>query len=585
MKKSYTRLILLILLILTFQYCISQNVNNTSSKLSGDADKYHINNLGKNVFLFDSQMNMKDIQTLIDTIYSKQASKGSEFNENRFALLFKPGKYNLDIKVGYYMHIIGLGENPEDVVITGAVRSKSTRKDGNVLTNFWREAENLTVIPTVEPANVWGVSQAAALRRIYIKGDLQLHDKGYASGGFLADSKIDGTVIAGSQQQWFSRNTELQKWTGGAWNVMFMGVHGSPESNWPKGPITNMEKVPAIREKPYFIIKEGRFYVKIPDIKLNSSDPSWLNGYKDKKTVSLEKFYIVKQGCVADSINLALQKGKNLLFTPGIYKFDKSIKVTRPGTLIIGLGMATLLPSNDNLVMDVSDVDNVTICGLMFEAGKKRSKTLLQVGNPDSHKNHAKTPALLSDLFFRVGGATESSAISCLILNSNNVCVDHVWLWRADHGNDVGWNKNKCANGLIVNGDHVLIYGLFNEHFQEYQTLWNGNHGRLYFYQSELPYDPSNLDAWKHDGVGGYASYKVSEKVTSHEAWGLGIYCYFPALPLIVNNAIEAPQNLEKDFHHKMIYWLNGNKESKILNIINDKGGNVTFSNKLSRMD
>lgn len=584
MKKSYNLLILISLLFLTFQNCISQNVNNTSSKLSGDADKYHINTLGKNVFLFDPQMNMKDIQTLIDTIYSKQASRGSEFNENRFAFLFKPGKYNLDIKVGYYMHIIGLGENPEDVVITGAVRSKSTR-NGNVLTNFWREAENLTVIPTTEPANVWGVSQAAALRRIYIKGDLQLHDKGYASGGFLADSKIDGTVMAGGQQQWFSRNTELQKWTGGAWNIMFMGVLSSPASNWPKGPITTLEKTPAIREKPYLIIKEGKLYVKIPDIKLNSSGPSWLNGYKDKKTVSLEKFFIVKQGCIADSINLALQKGKNLLFTPGIYKLDKNIKVTRPGTIIIGLGMATLLPSNDNLVMEVSDIDNVTICGLIFEAGKNHSETLLQVGKPDSHKNHANTPTLLSDVFFRVGGATEGSATSCLTINSNNVCVDHVWLWRADHGNGVGWNKNKCANGLIVNGDNVLIYGLFNEHFQEYQTLWNGNHGRLYFYQSEMPYDPSNIDAWKHDDIGGYASYKVSDKVTAHEAWGLGIYCYFPSLPVIMNNAIEVPQKTEKDIHHKMIYWLNGNKESKILNIINDKGGSVTFSNKSSRMD
>ncbi|MDP4292653.1 MAG: hypothetical protein Q8908_16355, partial [Bacteroidota bacterium] len=541
--------------------------------------------LGKNVFLFDPQMNMKDIQNLIDTIYAKQVSRGSEFNENRFALLFKPGKYNLDIKVGYYMHILGLGENPEDVIITGAVRSKSTHKDGHVLTNFWREAENLTVIPTVEPANVWAVSQAAALRRIYIKGDLQLHDNGYSSGGFLADSKIEGTVIAGSQQQWFTRDTELQKWTGGSWNLLFMGVPGAPASNWPKGPVTTLEKVPAIREKPYLIIKQGKFFVKIPDIKLNTSGPGWLNGHKDKKTVSLEKFYIVKPGCIADSINLALQKGRNLLFTPGIYKLDKSIQVTRPGTIITGLGMATLMPTKGNLAMEVSDIDNVTICGLLFEAGKNHSETLLQVGKPDSHKDHAVSPTLLSDVFFRVGGATEGSANSCLTINSNNVCVDHTWLWRADHGNGVGWDRNKCANGLIVNGDHVLIYGLFNEHFQEYQTLWNGNHGRLYFYQSEMPYDPANIDAWKHDGIGGYASYKVSDKVTTHEAWGLGIYCYFPALPMIMNNAIETPQNLENDIHHKMILWLNGNKESKILNIINDKGGSVSPSNRSIRME
>ena len=68
-----------------------------------------------------------------------------------------------------------------------------------------------------------------------------------------------------------------------------------------------------------------------------------------------------------------------------------------------------------------------------------------------------------------------------MVINSKDVCIDHIWLWRADHGNGVGWDKNKAANGLIVNGDNVLIYGLLNEHFQEYQTLWNGNNGRVYF--------------------------------------------------------------------------------------------------------
>ena len=303
MKKFHKSLRIISLLILTLQYGTSQTSDNDAPGLFGDSILYHLNSLGDNVFVFNSQMDMTKVQNLIDSIYNKQSSKKSEFNENRFALLFEPGNYNLDVKVGYYMHVIGLGETPEEVVITGAVRSKSTNVRNHVLSNFWREAENLTVIPTIEPANVWGVSQAAALRRIYIKGNLQLHDSGYASGGFLADCKIDGAVLAGSQQQWFSRNAALQEWEGGQWNIMFMGVSGAPPANWPEGPITTLETTPFVREKPYLIFKEGKFYVKIPDVKENSSGPGWLNGNKDEKAISLDEFYMVKQGCSADSIN------------------------------------------------------------------------------------------------------------------------------------------------------------------------------------------------------------------------------------------------------------------------------------------
>ena len=75
---------------------------------------------------------------------------------------FKPGIYNLDVKIDYYMQVLGLGESPEDVVIKGAVRSNTTHGN-SVLTNFWRAAENLTIIPATDSTNIWGVSQAAPL--------------------------------------------------------------------------------------------------------------------------------------------------------------------------------------------------------------------------------------------------------------------------------------------------------------------------------------------------------------------------------------------------------------------------------------
>ena len=51
----------------------------------------------------------------------------------------------------------------------------------------------------------------------------------YASGGFIADSEFTGgSVINGSQQQFFVRNSDLDGWTNGVWNQVFVGDTGAP---------------------------------------------------------------------------------------------------------------------------------------------------------------------------------------------------------------------------------------------------------------------------------------------------------------------------------------------------------------------
>jgi hypothetical protein len=584
MKIKYILPFLILILFPRLNTCFSQVSGTSGRPMPENIKKFNVPLLGENVFVFDPSMDMKEIQVVIDTVFTRQSARRSEFSRNRYALLFKPGKYNLDIKVDYYMQILGLGESPEDVIINGAVRSNTTHGN-SVLTNFWRSVENLTVIPADNTTMVWGVSQAAPLRRVHIKGNLQLFDKGYASGGFLANSKVDGNITSGPQQQWFTRNSDIGKWDGGNWNMMFVGVNGAPAENWPELPYTTINETPSVREKPFLTFDGKVFYVKVPQLKQNSKGPDWVSGVKSEKTLSIDKFYIAKPGIDnAESMNSALKKGKHLLMTPGRYFLESSIKVTKPGTLVMGTGLATLIPENGNAAIEISDVDGVTVCGLTIDAGKAFSKELFVVGKPGSHKPHTANPAFLYDIFFRVGGPAEGSAGSCMVINSRDVCIDHIWLWRADHGNGVGWDKNRAANGIIVNGDNVTIYGLFNEHFQEYQTLWNGNNGRVYFYQSEMPYDPPAVDAWKHDGTYGYASYKVSDNVKNHEAWGIGIYNVFYDAPVIVDNAIETPANLEDKIHNKIIFWLNGNKESIVKSIINGKGGPVNASNRKATM-
>ena len=368
--------------------------------------------------------------------------------------------------------------------------------------------------------------------------------------------------------------------------MMFVGVPDAPSENWPEKPFTTIKETPVIREKPYLVYDGKDYKVNIPKLKHNSVGPGWLNHVRDERAISFKDFYLVKPGSDnSESINSALKKGKNLLFTPGIYSLTKCLKVTRPGTIIMGIGMPTLVPLQGNSVIEISDVDGVTLCGIIVDAGKVPSDVLLQVGETNCKKSHESDPTFLYDIFFRVGGPAKGSASKCMVINSKNVCIDHTWLWRADHGNGVGWNENRGANGLVVNGNNVTIYGLFVEHFQEYQTLWNGNNGRVYFYQSEMPYDPPTAKSWTHDGINGYASYKVSDNVKNHEAWGLGIYNVFYNAPVIVDNAIETPVALENKIHHKIIFWLNGNKESIVKSVINGKGGSVSTSNRKATMN
>ena len=192
--------------------------------------------------------------------------------------------------------------------------------------------------------------------------------------------------------------------------------------------------------------------------------------------------------------------------------------------------------------MVVSDVDGVRVAGILFEASKAGSSTLLQVGE-EGEVHVARQGSRFSCTISSAGPAAPTAgSTDCMVtINSNDVVGDNFWLWRADHGAGAGWNSNKNANGLIVNGDRVTFYGLFVEHSQKYQTLWNGENGRVYFYQSEIPYDPPSKEAWGHDGQTGYASYKVADKVTNHEAWGMGVYSVFQAAPLQSETAFEAP--------------------------------------------
>lgn len=533
---------------------------------------------GPNVLIFDPATSMTAMQTRLDEVFRKQ--ERSQFGDDRYALLFKPGRYNLDVQVGFYMQVAGLGQSPDDVAITGAVRSKAGWKRGNATCNFWRCVENLSVTPTQdEKINVWAVSQATALRRVHVKGDMNLSDHGWSSGGFIADCVVDGRIDSGSQQQWLSRNARWGSWIGGSWNMVFVGTENPPQGAWPDKPYTVIDQTPLIREKPYLYLDAGgRYGVMVPALRRGGSrGAGWTGAESAGESIPLDRFYLAHADKdTAESINTALRQGKNLLLTPGLYHLASPLHVARPGTVVLGLGYPTLTPDKGTPAMIVDDVDGVKIGGVLFEAGAAASATLLQVGEPGRKTSHAQDPIFLYDIFCRAGGAAAGVTDNMVTLDARDVVGDNFWLWRADHGRGVGWATNKNKNGLIVNGDDVTIYGLFVEHCQEYQTLWNGNGGRVYFYQSELPYDPPSQEAWSHDAVNGYASYKVGDAVKTHEAWGLGVYAVFYAAPVVCENAIETPAAPGVKMHHMITLRLGGGKPaSGIKHVLNGFGEGV----------
>nr|WP_240677101.1 adenylyl cyclase [Actinacidiphila soli] len=536
--------------------------------------------LGPNVLVFEPSMGDAAIQAQVDAVFATQQS--NQFGTERYALAFMPGTYNVDINVGFYTHVLGLGDSPDDVVINGHVTVDAQWLDGNGTQNFWRAAENLSIAPP-DGLERWAVAQAGPMRRVHVKGNMTLWPSPpgnqWSSGGFLADSVVDGQVESGSQQQWLSRNDTFGSWAGANWNMVFVGVQGAPAQSFPTPPYTTVDRTPVVREKPFLTVdRHGSYQVFVPALRRDSTGTTWAHGRAKGHSIPLSHFHVARPGDSAATINQALARGKHLLITPGIYPVSSPLRVTRPGTVVLGLGLATLQSTHGNTVMEVADVNGVTVAGVLFEAASAHTPVLLRVGHGPSRLRHTADPTVLFDVYARIGGALPGGAGVSVQLDSNDVICDNLWLWRADHGLDgtVGWSVNPADTGILVNGDHVTAYALAVEHYQKYEVLWQGNHGSTYFFQNEHPYDVPTQTAWVHGTTKGYAAYKVADRVTDHHAWGLGSYCFFNLnADIYTDRAYEVPDAPGVVFTDLMTVCLNGPGGGGILHCINNTGDPV----------
>ncbi len=552
--------------------------------------------LGPNVTVFDPGMPVADIQATLDAAHAAQVD--AEMGTARHAYLFRPGTYGtaehpLQIKVGYYTEIAGLGASPTDVVINGKVEVYNRcLADGGTanclaLVNFWRTLSNLSININAagqdgcrSSANFWAVSQAVSLRRLDVTGGtLSLMDyctagPQYASGGFIADSRLPA-VTNGSQQQWLTRDSEVAGWSNAVWNQVFSGVTGAPaESAFPDPPYTTLDTTPVSREKPFlYTDARGRYQVRVPAARRNTRGVSWAGGLTPGRTIPIGDFFVARPSDPVQVINSQLARGKHLLLTPGVYDIPRGIEVKRPDTVVLGLGHATLTAVNGSTPLDVADVPGVIVAGVTIDAGERKSPVLLRVGKPNGRgHSSAANPTTLSDVYFRVGGPHVGSTDVALEVNSDDVLIDHTWVWRADHGvegltDTQRWNTNLGRTGVVVNGDRVTATGLFVEHFQQYNTVWNGEAGTTILYQNELPYDPPTQADWMNGKVKGWAGYKVGDRVRTHRLYGAGVYVFNQNNPDIhTENGFEVPRTPGVRLHHVMTVNLSAGTIDHVVN-------------------
>jgi len=193
------------------------------------------------------------------------------------------------------------------------------------------------------------------------------------------------------------------------WNFLFVGCQNAPPShcnNSGATPATNIAATPTIAEKPYITYDGSKYWLQVPNYETNKTGPT--SGYNNAKAVDFSNVYVATDSDSAATINAKLDAGLHLVLSPGIYNLDDSIKVNKANTVVLGLGLATLVSTTGKPCIIVGNVDGVRVASILFQAGQVQSTSLLQWGTSDYAGNLA-APGVLSDIFARVGGMNDPS--------------------------------------------------------------------------------------------------------------------------------------------------------------------------------
>ncbi|SEG82435.1 hypothetical protein SAMN05216223_113147 [Actinacidiphila yanglinensis] len=440
---------------------------------------------GPHVRVFGPDTPVERIQAALDAVAAEQDGPGGK--SSGYAFLFRPGDYDVDVRLGPRVSVAGLGLHPDDVTLRGAVRVDSEDEgedraeagDGAPAT-FGRAAENLAFAPAGGTTR-WAAT--APLRRVHIRGRLQLHPRrgDFSGGGLIADSVVDGRPVDAARRQGLVRDGAVAGRPDPEASRVLAGAEGAPARAFPSSPFTATPytapaATPLSREKPFLYVDErGRYRVFLPGLRHGAAGASWAGGSTPGSSVPIDRFFVARPTDAVRTLNKALSQGRHLLLTPGVYRLTGSIRVKWSGTVVLGLGAATLAPQRGVVPMTVADARGVRIAGLVFEAGATASRALLEIGDRRGGRTDPRDPASVQDVFFRIGGAGGGGAAAALVVNSDNVLLDHVGAWCAGAGRTAG----AAGTGVVVHGDDVVATGLFVAGFPKHDVVWNGGRGRI----------------------------------------------------------------------------------------------------------
>jgi hypothetical protein len=531
---------------------------------------------GPNVIILDPSMPIGEINSTLQRV----EKHSNAWDENRTAVYFMPGTYGVpstrakqaaatsfvNSVVGAMTSIQGLGTTPGDVTINGNLRIL-----GNLGT-FWRSLQNCRINP-VDPESPnalrWIVSEASPLRRLDVTGDLDLGVGHVAFGATIGNTRVSGEVRtgnarepgAGGQAHYYTQESEVGSWSGQSINFVFSGVKGAPPTDFMPGDKTTLETTPVSRDAPFLFVRRSQFSVFVPKARFNARGTAWGMTARDGEVQPISRYFIAKPDSGAAAINAALQSGKNILLTPGVYKLTQAIHVTRPNTVILGMGYATLMPTNGTAAILTDDVPGVVLSSMIVDAGIKNSDVLIQLGPKGASHGVAANPGTLIDVYVRVGGAVAGKATTSVEINQHHALLNHTWLWRADLGpSGLAYDINPGDVGLVVNGDRVTVTGAYVEHYRKQQVIWNGDFGRTIFFQSEPPPDAMTQADRMKGKERGYAYYEVASNVTMHEGIGFAMYGAQSRSkePITQTSEIIAPEVPGVHFRSITSVWLFG---------------------------
>ena len=182
---------------------------------------------------------------------------------------------------------------------------------------------------------------------------------------------------------------------------------------------TSRIDTPEIAAKPFIrlasLSDKNTFVLAKPEVRQNVHGPP--ADWKNVTEIDFASVYIADaRKDTAASINKALAQGKHLLLSPGVYQLDAALRVSAPGAVVLGLGLATLRPTHGTPAMLVA-AKSCRIAGVLFDAGSASAPVSPQLLLVEKGKstNTPEEPTVLSDIFARVGGRTNQAVVDTMV--------------------------------------------------------------------------------------------------------------------------------------------------------------------------